>query len=329
MREIEELSQYLTDDKVRGLRKVLGRDIQEKLSKSGIYFHIFSRLKSAGSIWHKLEWKKEEYIEKDKKLQDLIGIRIVLYYMDDVPICKELLRETYSIIEKDSHEDIPKVNEFNPIRMNYVCRMPDEISSAFPSELWEKYRIDKTFEVQVRTTFSEGWHEVDHDVRYKHKEEWEEHYEFSRELNGIYATLEICDRSMVNLLERLAYKNYKNMQIEAMLRNKFRLRFENPVLSVPLMEFLQKDQDLVKKLYRADREDPILFFASSYSEGIPLTVDNLVLVCNELQLGRKDLEERTPMLIRERTGQWKEKKREKQENNPENVQKVVDTGFYL
>ena len=96
-----------------------------------------------------------------------------------------------------------------------------------------------------------------------------------------------------------------------------------------LMEFLQKDQDLVKKLYRADREDPILFFASGYSEGIPLTVDNLVLVCNELQLGRKDLEERTPMLIRERAGQWKEKKKEKQEKNPENVQKVVDTGFYL
>ena len=127
---------------------------------------------------------------------------------------------------------------------------------------------------------------------------------------------------MVNLLERLAYKNYKNMQIEAMLRNKFRLRFENPVLSVPLMEFLQKDQDLVKKLYRADREEPILFFASSLSDGIPLTVDNLVLVCNELLLGRKDLEERTPMLIRERTGQWKEK-------NAENVQKIVDTGFYL
>ena len=51
-------------------------------------------------------------------------------------------------------------------------------------------------------------------------------------------------------------------------------------------------------------------------------MDNLVLVCNELLLGRKDLEERTPMLIRERTGQWKEK-------NAENVQKIVDTGFYL
>ena len=79
----------------------------------------------------------------------------------------------------------------------------------------------KTFEVQIRTTFSEGWHEVDHEVRYKHKEAWEQHYEFSRELNGIYATLEVCDRSMVNLLERLAYRNYKNMEIEAMVRHKF------------------------------------------------------------------------------------------------------------
>ena len=41
MREIEELSQYLADEKVRGLRKALGKDIQEKLSKSGIYFIYF------------------------------------------------------------------------------------------------------------------------------------------------------------------------------------------------------------------------------------------------------------------------------------------------
>ena len=42
MREIEELSQYLADEKVRGLRKALGKDIQEKLSKSGILFsYIF------------------------------------------------------------------------------------------------------------------------------------------------------------------------------------------------------------------------------------------------------------------------------------------------
>lgn len=324
MKEIEELTGYLEGDGIRNLGKELGKEIQDKLEKSGIYFRIFSRMKEAGSIWHKLEWKKQEYLEKGKKLQDLVGIRIVLYYMDDIPICKELLKEAYSIIEKDSHEDIPKVNEFNPIRMNYVCEMPQNYVERFPDQLWKQYRIDKTFEVQIRTTFSEGWHEVDHDVRYKHKEEWGQHYELSRELNGIYATLEICDRSMVNLLERLAYRNYKNMQIEAMIRNKFRLRFENPVLSVPLMEFLQRDSELVKQLYRSDRAEPILFFADRISDGIPLTIDNLVLVCNELSLERKELEDRTPMIIREKTRQWKER-----EKISINMKKDVDTGFFL
>ena len=64
MREIEELSQYLTDDKVRGLRKVLGRDIQEKLSKSGIYFHIFSRLKSAGPSGINWSGRKKNILKK-------------------------------------------------------------------------------------------------------------------------------------------------------------------------------------------------------------------------------------------------------------------------
>ena len=35
------------------------------------------------------------------------------------------------------------------------------------------------------------------------------------------------------------------------------------------------------------------------------------------------------MMIRERAGQWKEKEKGKREKNPENMQKVVDTGFYL
>ena len=64
MREIEELSKYLTNDKVRGLRKALGKDIQEKLSKSGIYFHIFSRLKSAGSIWHNWNGRKKNILRR-------------------------------------------------------------------------------------------------------------------------------------------------------------------------------------------------------------------------------------------------------------------------
>lgn len=324
MNEIEELTKLLDKKKTGNLGKELALAIQNKLKSSGIYFRVFARVKEAASVSRKLERKKEEYLAMNKKMQDIIGIRVVLYYIDDIPICKEMLRSTYEVIDKDSHEDIPKVNEFNPLRMNYVCKMPEEFVRQFPEELWEHFRIDKTFEVQIRTTFSEGWHEVDHDVRYKHKEEWEQHYEFSRELNGIYATLEVCDRSMVNLLERLAYRNYKNMQIEAMIRNKFRLRFDDPTMSLPLREFLQKDTELVKKIFKTKREQIIRFLASDLSEGIPRTVDNLVFLCNELSLGRKDLEDRTPRIIRERTREWKEKQK-----ISINMKKPVDTSYYL
>lgn len=324
MKEIEELSKLLDPNDVGNLGKELALVIQKKLKKSGIYFRVFARVKKAGSVYRKLERKKKEYRALEKKMQDIIGVRIVLYYMDDIPVCKEMLRSTFSVIDKDSHEDIPKVNEFNPLRMNYVCRMPEEFVKRFPEELWKDFRIDKTFEVQIRTTFSEGWHEVDHDVRYKHKEEWEQHYEFSRELNGIYATLEMCDRNMVNLLERLAYRNYKNMQIEAMIRNKFRLRFEYPEMSVPLLELLQRDQELVKQIFKTKRELIIRFLASDLSEGIPLTLDNLVFLCNELSLGRKDLKDRTPGIIREKAGQWKENQK-----ISINMKKPVDRAYYL
>ena len=66
MRGIEELSELLKSDEINSLGKDLGKRIQDKLERSGIYFHIFARVKEAGSIWHKLEWKKEEYLQKSK-----------------------------------------------------------------------------------------------------------------------------------------------------------------------------------------------------------------------------------------------------------------------
>ena len=131
MNELEGLRKLLDKERVAPIGKDLSLVMQKKLKKSGIYFRIFARVKEAGSVYQKLEWKKKEYLEKNKKMQDLVGLRIVLYYMDDIAVCKEMLQNTFAIIEKDSHEDIPKVNEFNPLRMNYVCRMPKRVRRPF------------------------------------------------------------------------------------------------------------------------------------------------------------------------------------------------------
>ena len=79
MRGIEELSELLKSDEINSLGKDLGKRIQDKLERSGIYFHIFARVKEAGSIWHKLEWKKEEYLQRIKRCRTLWEFE--LYYI--------------------------------------------------------------------------------------------------------------------------------------------------------------------------------------------------------------------------------------------------------
>lgn len=38
--------------------------------------------------------------------------------------------------------------------------------------------IDDTFEIQIKTMFFEGWHEIEHDMRYKGEELWKNYKAF-------------------------------------------------------------------------------------------------------------------------------------------------------
>ena len=65
--------------------------------------------------------------------------------------------------------------------------------------------IDATFEVQLRTISFEGWHEIEHDMRYKSPygdDFWRE--DLSRTLNSVLANLELCDWTTLNVFEKLA-----------------------------------------------------------------------------------------------------------------------------
>lgn len=83
-------------------------------------------------------------------MQDLIGVRIALYFKDDIDVCVEILKSNYTVIEMVRDEE--KSDTFSPMRLNLVCQMPESVSTTLSSNLWE-FPIDKTFEIQVRTIF--------------------------------------------------------------------------------------------------------------------------------------------------------------------------------
>lgn len=156
------------------------------LNHSGVFYRIFSRSKSIQSIKKKLEIKKDKYSINGSKMQDLIGIRVVFYFLDDIHIFAEYLRKKeFYVDESNSERDLAKteiknidlVNTvFMPTRLNFICRIPENLVVDLQQQLmqvteFDARLIDMTYEIQLRSVLSEGWHEVEHDLRYKCKDE--------------------------------------------------------------------------------------------------------------------------------------------------------------
>ena len=282
------------------ISSILG-DLKKVLDNAGIYYRIFARQKTNGSIKKKLDKKANSYRKENKKMQDIIGIRIVFYFMDDVEIINDFLHSLPNYEDdSDSHKDIKKMGEkleeldnlddkiFMPTRLNLIFRMDDNLTDELQKELYtvtdfDTSLIDNTYEVQLRTVLSEGWHEVEHDLRYKTKfESWWQYCDVeSRMLNGIYATLETSERAMNQVFSSIAYKNYRNKEWDAMLRNHLRLHTLDLHLSANITKALNEDIELTKRLFRIERKD-VIDSLLKLGTAFPLKMDNLVFLINRL-----------------------------------------------
>ncbi len=298
------------------IERELQEQIERRLGGIGMYYHIFARVKSADSLCQKLIIKDKEYKKKNKNLQDLIGIRIVLYYADDISICRKIIESLFHVRTNDSAIDTLKIDEFKPVRLNLVCDIPngddEDYIRRIPEELWRDYRIDKTFEVQIRTIFSEGWHEVDHDIRYKHTQEWKnpDYYDFNRKLNGINATLEVCDSTIISILESLAYQCYKKGKIIEMFRYKLRIHMGQENLNPKLQQILENDKELLKKFYRLEREELLRVLSDSIFSVIPCKLNNIIFIYNALRIENDFINQIIPVRIEDCVRQWKEQHNE-------------------
>ena len=278
--------------------KEIEKKIYKKLDKCGLMYRIFSRTKEKESLKSKINRKRDKYIQNGKKLQDIIGIRIVLYFRDDIDICIDILK---NLFEVDNFEyDRPDAETFRPQRVSYVFKMPDDIMKI-PNDISDDCLIDNTFEVQIRTIFSEGWHEVEHDIRYKYFYEWDTAADLSRELNGVLAVLEVCDHNIMSICEQLAYKKYKEKNWDSMIRNKFRLRFDHKSLDEKIKNILSNDFELAKALFRFDREKVVYFFAEN---SFPKNLNNTVYIINEIQLHNEKISLLTPSIIIDKCKKW-------------------------
>ncbi len=258
--------------------------IEEKLKKAGFYYRIAYRVKAVDSMVDKLiykDYQRPGTENEDKKMQDLIGIRIMLYFTDDVDICRNLLDTLFA----EPGEWVTTENneyEFKAMKVNGIFRLPAYLSKTIVNPVLSDY-VDDTFEVQVRTNSFEGWHEIEHDLRYKGSAFGIGNEALARKMNSILATLELCDDSIVKLLEDLGHQHYKDKKWSDMIRCHYRLKLDNEQLHPAVQKVLDADTNLAKIFFKFEREKAIRqLWNNTTDRGVELTVTNIIRVVNQI-----------------------------------------------
>lgn len=281
----EKLLQEQEIEEINNVKMSLLNTLVTKLNNAGIYFNSTSRIKSESSLLHKLETGKYSMQEGGRKIQDIIGIRINLFYLEDMDICEKILEETFLLDNwsKTKNEE----NKFEAQKCNGVFRIPSKYLRNIPASVWNK-PFDQTFEVQLRTVLFEGWHEIEHEMRYKYKlgsdsketDLWTGHEDLSRVMNSIIANLELCNWSIMQIFNSIHDSQYKEKNWENAIRSKYRLRITQDPLKPELREYLDNNPDIVAQFHTVSKRElvEILLNKKYHKE---LTPDRVIYLINK------------------------------------------------
>lgn len=178
--------------------------IPEKLkdffSEAGIIVAaVEHRVKTESSLEGKLRLKGGKY--KDiYDITDLVGIRVITFYIDDVDKVASVLERMFDI-DWDNSIDKRKVHEidsFGYLSLHYICSIP-ESSYADP----EHPELNKIrFEVQIRTVLQHAWANMNHDTGYKSGVEIPR--EYLRNLSRLAGMLELVDDEFSRIRRELS-----------------------------------------------------------------------------------------------------------------------------
>ena len=177
--------------------------INTLLSASDISPHsVSSRVKDRSSLLKKIV-KKDKYTFLNE-LTDIVGIRIITHYSDDVDRIANIIEQEFLI---DTENSIDKRVSLDPDRFGYLSLHYVVELSKSRSSLIEYRRFDNLkFEIQIRSILQHTWAEIEHDIGYKSKIEIPK--PVRRKFSQLAGLLELADDQFIQIRNELeAYEN--------------------------------------------------------------------------------------------------------------------------
>ncbi len=138
----------------------LQKYIRKLLLKTDINFNIKYRLKSFDSYFQKLVRYRQKGIDPII-INDLIGLRIICPFLEDVERVEQLLRQNFNVIEIEHKHAHKSVTEFSYEAVHLTLELPEKYFDGFIPY------SGRTCEIQLRTILQDAWAEVEHELIYK------------------------------------------------------------------------------------------------------------------------------------------------------------------
>ena len=155
--------------------------LEDAMKRMGIELNTLEhRIKTEASFIGKLERKGQKY--KDiSDLTDLLGIRIVTFFTDDVDKVATMVKQIFRVDWKNSVDKRKRhdLTSFGYNSLHYICRLREgELSHI-------------AFEIQMRTILQHAWSAMEHDIGYKASVQLPP--EYLRQFSRLAGMLELAD----------------------------------------------------------------------------------------------------------------------------------------
>lgn len=184
-------SRYRTDlgtyESCTGKLESLIRDL---LDSAGIdVVAIEGRAKDPDSLERKVDEKRESYRDPLSDVTDLIGVRVITYYLEDVPRINEIIQREFAVDRENSMDKLDdlETDRFGYRSVHFVVSLDGQRGGLAE---WAIFG-DRKAEIQVRTATQHAWAAVEHKLSYKRTSEAPR--KLRRKLMRLSAIFELAD----------------------------------------------------------------------------------------------------------------------------------------
>ena len=131
-----------------------------------------SRVKSFDSYYKKVLRLKPEQVEQQLDLiylTDMMGVRMICAFLEDINIAVEQIKKLFDIKEVEVKGAEKKFSEFGYESVHVLVKIPEDFKPKFEGKYagLKPVSDELVCEIQIRTILQDAWAEVEHELIYK------------------------------------------------------------------------------------------------------------------------------------------------------------------